>query len=197
MKKQKSPKSELKEIYSECFSFIKESRNYIYFATFLFLAFALVGFFITPSPEIELKLIETLQGISSKFEGLNLFQATWEIFANNLTASFFVILGGFVLGITSFIMISFNGYILGYVAEKVVAQEGLLILWRLLPHGIFELPAVLISVGLGLRIGTSLFSGKGKTLQLFNKSMKVFIWVVWVLLFVAAIIEGLLVFFIN
>jgi len=38
-----------------------------------------------------------------------------------------------------------------------VGIEGYGILWRLVPHGIFELPAVFISLGLGIKLGTFIF----------------------------------------
>ena len=46
--------------------------------------------------------------------------------------------------------------------ELINFIEGILVLWRLLPHGIFELPAIFISLGLGLKLGTSLISAKDK-----------------------------------
>jgi len=41
-----------------------------------------------------------------------------------------------------------------------VQTDGFLSLWRLLPHGIFELPAVFISLGMGLKIGMFIFQKK-------------------------------------
>ena len=64
---------------------------------------------------------------------------------------------GIVLGIFSIITAIANGYLLGFVSLLVVKQAGISVLWKLFPHGIFELPALFISLGLGLRLGFWLF----------------------------------------
>ena len=78
-----------------------------------------------------------------------------------------------------------------------VEKAGFFEMWRLLPHGIFELPAVFISLGLGIRLGTTLFNRNVKNIdkEIFRRlrnSFKVFIFIVLPLLVVAAIIEGVL-----
>ena len=40
--------------------------------------------------------------------------------------------------------------------------EGISALWRLFPHGIFELPAVIFSIGIGIKIGVDLLIVKKK-----------------------------------
>jgi stage II sporulation protein M len=79
-----------------------------------------------------------------------------------------------------------------------VQSSGLTSLLNLLPHGIFELPAIFISLGLGLKLGTTWF--KKNIAETFRKyfweSLRVFVWIILPLLSVAAIIEGLLIAFI-
>jgi uncharacterized membrane protein SpoIIM required for sporulation len=93
------------------------------------------------------------------------------------------------------------------VINQSVAIEGPLIIWRLFPHGIFEIPAVLISVSLGLRLGMFLFFWKSEVEEVkgvevgiwseFKKwlmqSLRIFIFVVVPLLVIAGIIEGILI----
>ncbi len=104
---------------------------------------------------------------------------------------------GIFLGFVPLVVAVVNGYVLGFVASKTVAVEGWLILWRLLPHGIFEIPAVLISIALGLKLGSFLFTSKNKGWKEFWKWIKdvvrVFIFVIIPLLVIAGIIEGLLI----
>jgi stage II sporulation protein M len=79
----------------------------------------------------------------------------------------------------------------------VVYEEGILVLWRLLPHGIFELPALFLSAGLGLRLGTFIFR-KNKLKSLKNylfESLRVFLFIIFPFLLIAAIIEGILISF--
>ena len=106
---------------------------------------------------------------------------------------------GIVLGIFSIITVIINGYLLGFVSARVVYAEGITSLWRLLPHGIFELPAVLISMGLGLKIGTFIFQKKKiKSLkEFFLSSFKTFLFVILPLLVIAALIETTLIFFFD
>ena len=89
-----------------------------------------------------------------------------------------------------------NGYILGFVMLKSVQANGALVLWKLLPHGIFELPALFISLGLGVKLGAFIFKkNKIKTLKIYLfESARVFVFVILPLLFIAAIIEGSLIF---
>ena len=193
IKKKISKNKSLKELYKESFAFIKESRNCIYLAIGLFLVFALVGYFVPPTQEIEDQILALIRGLSVRFEGLNTFETIWEIFSNNLTVSFTAIIFGLAFGFMPLFVAIFNGYLVGYVANYAVSQKGILILWKLFPHGIFELPAVLIAVGLGIRVGFSIFKEKEKTFVLLKKSLQVFLLVILALLVVAAVIEGILV----
>ena len=196
MRKKKIEYKNLGDIYAECWNFIKESKKQIYFAIGLFIFFVLIGFFIAPPKEFELQLIQKLKEIAMMFSGASLVQTIWMIFSNNIFVCFLSIILGILFGIFPFLILVSNGYLIGYVAQKAVSSEGILILWRLFPHGIFELPAVLISAGLGLKLGASLFNKQDFRI-VFKKSMLVFICIVLVLLLIAAIIEGTLVFFIK
>lgn len=193
MKKRKAKEKTLGEIYGESWQFIKDSRKQIYFAIGVFVFFILFGFFTIPPVELELKLIEQLKAMALMFDGMGLMQTIWLIFSNNLFVCFITIFLGMLLCIFPFLILLTNGYLIGYVAQKAVSVSGILILWRLLPHGIFELPAILISAGIGIKLGMSLFR-KGEFVITFKKSMLVFALVIFILLLIAAIIEGSLVF---
>ena len=102
-----------------------------------------------------------------------------------------------MLGIFPIFNAVFNGILLGYVYSKAVPIAGYFVIWRVLPHGIFELPAIFIALGLGVHLGASFF-GKEKIKTLskrFRLSFKAFLTVVLPLLVIAAIIESLLVVF--
>ena len=90
------------------------------------------------------------------------------------------------------IFAAFNGYVLGFVADKAVEARGVGVLWKLLPHGIFELPAIFISLGMGFRFG--IFVLKNSKLESFKLHVydliRVFVFIVIPLLILAAIIEG-------
>jgi stage II sporulation protein M len=185
----------LKEEYSLSLNYIKDSKNFIFSIVAVALVFGVIGFFVQVPEDVLQKIIEMLQDILKQIEGLNQFELIKFIFLNNLKSSFFGLFFGAVLGIFPVMSAIVNGYLIGFVAQQAVSAEGIFTLLRLLPHGIFELPAVFISLGMGLRLGTFIFhKNKIKTLKsFFWNSFRVFIFVVIPLLVVAAIIEGTLI----
>ena len=185
-----------KEHYSLSWKYIKECKNQIYFIIALILGSALVGLIYQP-PEIYDLIQKFLQDILRQTQGLNWWEMIIFILNNNLQSSFFSMILGVFFGIFPILAGFSNGYVLGFVAEKAVAIEGPLTLWRLLPHGIFEFPAIILSLALGTRFGMFWFAGKGKKKKEFfrrlESSLRVFLFVVIPLLVIAAIIEGILV----
>ena len=177
--------------FKESLQYIKESRNFVYTVSVIFLLFILIGYFV-PAPDlIEKAILKFIEDLVKTTEGMSWTELTKFIFFNNLKSSFFGMAFGLVFGIFSIIMTLANGYLLGFVASRVVSTEGISVLWRLFPHGIFELPAILISTGLGLKLGTFIF--RKKKLESLNefaqKSFKTFFFVVFPLLVIAALIE--------
>lgn len=184
-------------LYKESFSFIKESKKYIFIVVSIFLVFLIIGYFSTLTPEMEALLKERLKEIAALFEGLNLLETIWMIFSNNIYVSFLSLFLGVLFGIFPIITSFSNGFIVGYVLQKAVAIDGILTIWKLFPHGIFELPAVIISMGIGLRLGATLIFRIKKLKNESLKALLVFLLIITPLLITAAIIEGLLVFFIK
>ena len=86
-------------------------------------------------------------------EGLNTFQLILFILQNNATTAFLMIMLGIFFGIVPFINSLANGIILGYVLKNVWNLSGISEFWRILPHGVFELPAIFLAMGLGLKLG--------------------------------------------
>jgi len=196
MKKKSKKEFNLKEEYNKSWNYLKESKNFIYIIAIIFFTFVLFGFFI-PAPEVVVEqILEFIKELIEKTQNMSQGQLIKFIFFNNLQTSFFGIILGLFFGIFPIIAAIANGYLLGFVSSITVESEGGLILWRLLPHGIFELPAVFISLGLGLKFGTFIF--QKRKLDSFNEyfwnSIRVFLFVVVPLLAIAGIIEGILVF---
>jgi len=129
-------------------------KNYILFSFALFFIICLFGFFYPYFFEKEIfKLVKEL--IEMTLE-MNSYELINFIMFNNIKTAFFAFVSGIFLGIIPFIILVINAYVIGFVGSKTVDIEGFLILWRLLPHGIFEIPAILISVSLGIKLGISL-----------------------------------------
>ena len=183
------------EQYSKSWNYIKLSREFTYSAILIFAIFAVLGFFF-PVPELlEKEILKMIQDILAKTKGLSGLEMTNFIFWNNLQSSFFGMIFGVLLGIFSAAVALVNGYVLGFVSKIVVIEAGFSSLWTLFPHGIFELPAIFISVGLGLKLGSFPFQKKrGDAFKnYFVNSLRVFVFIVIPLLIIAAIIEGSLI----
>jgi stage II sporulation protein M len=118
-----------------------------------------------------------------------------EIFKNNVRNSLMALVLGVGLGIVPFMVATANGLVLGMLADFVSRQQGtLFVIAALLPHGIIELPMVLISVGIGLRLGHVMYMYlKGIRANITQElTQGVWFYVRWVvpLLLVAAFIES-------
>jgi len=186
----------LKKEYDLAFDYIKKSKNFIYTIIGIFIFFVLVGFFIPAPDSLVNEIMKFIQEILEKTKDLSQPDLIKFILFNNVQSSFLAIIFGVVLGIFPIFGTILNGYILGFVASYASNEGGLLILLNILPHGIFELPAVFIAFGLGLKFGTFWFEkNKIKTfLNYFWNSLRVFLLVILPLLIVAAVIEGSLIF---
>lgn len=179
--------------------YLKKTKNYVWFSLILFFCIGIFGYLFPVF--FEEQILKIISELIEKTEDLGGLQLIKFIFINNLKSGFFAMIFGIFLGIVPFIVAVMNGYVLGFVANKTISIEGILVLWRLLPHGIFEIPAIMISIGLGLRLGLFLFISKNKNWKEFKKwvgdSLRVFVFIVVPLLVLAAIIEGVLISFLG
>ncbi|MEK6760311.1 MAG: stage II sporulation protein M [Nanoarchaeota archaeon] len=191
----KKTRNNLTRIYRESFDYIHDSKNFIYLAIGIFFGASLISFLLPVPQSIVGQILEFVRQLLEETSGMGQLDLIRFIFLNNLQSSFIGLAFGVLLGIFPALILIVNGYILGFVASVSVQNEGILVLWRLFPHGIFELPAVFISTGLGLKFGTFIFQkNKGDSFRkyLWN-SLQAFLLIVVPLLIVAAIIEGTLI----
>ena len=194
MKKQKN-KFSLKNQYKKSWNYLKKCKNFIWAIVGIFVVFMLIGIFV-PAPDFLVeKIMEFIREILAKTEGMSQFEMISFIFLNNLQSSFSGLIFGFIFGIVPVIGAVANGYVLGFVAKVSISEAGILSLWRIFPHGIFELPAVFISLGLGLKFSSFIFQKKKyKSFKEFlSEGLRVFVFIVLPLLIIAGIIEGTLI----
>jgi len=116
------------------------------------------------------------------------------IFANNTETSIILFIGGATFGLITLLILSMNGFIIGIVVEYVRQEQGLyVILAGVLPHGIFEIPALVLAGMFGLLLGEELWKelhGTGDAISAAQQYGKQFLGYVLPLLGIAAIIEG-------
>lgn len=125
------------------------------FLGFLFLGI-LFGYFLSNYFENFLKTyLKLLRGIIVEL-------STFSIFIKNLQAVLVMFIGGLIV-IVPIISLSFNGFFLGAFFGYVIhgsfsTASGIFTPWHFIaftmPHGIFELPALIIAGAAGFRIST-------------------------------------------
>ncbi|MFB6246915.1 MAG: stage II sporulation protein M, partial [Candidatus Pacearchaeota archaeon] len=186
----------LEKEYKNSWEYIKSSRNFVWVVIAIFVVSAFSAILFPTPDQVSQQINQFMQEIVEKTKGMSASELSGYIFLNNLQSSFMGVALGIVLGIFPVIFAISNGYIIGFVANMSVEEEGILSLWKLLPHGIFELPAVFISFALGLRLGSSLINKDefGSLKENLVKSGKTFLLIIIPLLVIAAIIEGVLIF---
>jgi stage II sporulation protein M len=140
---------------------ISDNRSWFLLATLFFVGgiYLMYGT-ISSEPELMTVLEETslpmLRELSEQVFGGHPLRGAAILFLNNAFATLQVILLGLLLGIPPLFSSIANGAILGTVAFQLT-QQGIrplpFLLAGILPHGILELPAFLLSVALGLKLG--------------------------------------------
>lgn len=73
-----------------------------------------------------------------------------EIFSNNLQADFLTMVSGLFFSIISLFGIIYNGMIIGYILGT--SSDLLFVILLIVPHGIFEIPASILSLSVALMI---------------------------------------------
>jgi len=126
---------------------------------------------------------------------LDPFERMLAIFKNNAIDSFLALIFGIGFGIVPVFIVAINGFFLGMVALVFSKQTSLpFVLAAILPHGIIELPMVLLSAGIGLKLGHEVYMYfKGIRTNLkeeFKRGIWFFIRFIVPLLFIAAFIES-------
>ena len=174
-------------------TYIKDSKKYICAVFLIFLVGAVLGIIFKDNLSF---LDNVIKEIIQQTENLSTKELIIFIFLNNTLSSIFGIFGGIAFGIMPIISSISNGVLLGYVMNKAVTFAGIGTIWRLFPHGIFELPAIFISFGLGIKLGFSIIKLSKKRKEFKKKIYETFVALVYCvipLLIIAAIIEGFLI----
>jgi stage II sporulation protein M len=134
-------------------------RPFAVASVLLFCAAALAGSFaILYVPQLAHQLQELLKEFAQMFRGLPRLQLAVAIFFNNSLKTLVVILLGPLLGVAPAVFLIMNGAILGAVVPMAAASKGVWSsLMTILPHGLLELPAILLGTSIGLRLGAHLY----------------------------------------
>ncbi|MGI6345099.1 MAG: stage II sporulation protein M [Bacillota bacterium] len=134
-------------------------RNYLIAALILFLLGITIGAVATSQdPDAMLQAIETvakqLQQLGEDILSGPLGEGILLLFWHNLRTVLMMAVFGLALGIPAALGVLINGVIIGVVGVLSTQTAGIVpFLAGILPHGVFEIPALLIGAGVGLRLG--------------------------------------------
>ena len=128
----------------------------------------------------------------------------WKMFffilLNNSVKSFAVLLSGILFGLTPLIAVAINGYILGIAYLFASGEVGYVQAAKtVLPHGVLEIPAVILSAGYGLWLGVT-FAKRIRRRDMVGfgnqviHAIRMFFLVAFPLFILAALIETFLIF---
>jgi stage II sporulation protein M len=192
-------------VQSRVIRILWQNLNWIIIALLFFLlgifvsafAFGNEKFFLTELTESQQYFLKEMADVifsGSPLKGITL------LFINNLFASLQMMLLGVLLGIPPLLGLFTNGALLGSLIIGL-GHEGVSALTFMsvgvLPHGLFELPAFLISAAFGLKMGFHLVfplpqKKRGESLGLIWREFFAVFPLIIYLLFIASIIEVIL-----
>ncbi|MGA2122329.1 MAG: stage II sporulation protein M [Methanoregula sp.] len=139
-----------------------------------------------------MKLFE--KEVAGQMSGENPADMCVKLFANNFEACIFLFLGGASFGILTIFIMSLNGIVIGAIMELVSKDHSaLFVAAAILPHGVFEIPAFIISGALGIMLAQSLIAewyGAGDTAPEAKHYARLFILYVIPLVAIAASVEA-------
>ncbi|HUT75388.1 MAG TPA: stage II sporulation protein M [Armatimonadota bacterium] len=118
------------------------------------------------------------------------------IMINNIKVSFLAFSTGILLGLGTIAVLLYNGFVLGVIGAGVTRTDAALQFWCFVaPHGVIELPSIVIAAAAGLMLGLAVVEPGDYTrldaLRLAGRQAGVMILGVVVFLVVAGLVEGL------
>jgi stage II sporulation protein M len=179
--------------------FDRTIKPYILILAIIFSAAFLAGM-LAPSSTKE-GLTNVFQDVVGNYRGLAGGKLFFTLLLHNVMATIFVLISGVIVGIIPTFAIGANGFLLGVVyrqAAEVVGYSKAAL--KVLPHGVFELPALLIAASYGLWLGVTVvrrIRGKESTLLRIDieHAFRRYFAIVFPLLIVAAGVETALILF--
>lgn len=173
----------------------KSVSSYIFIIWIIFLLALANGYLMAvQDPAASQQAIGQLFSGFSFARDISTFQLFLYIFLNNSVKAFLVVLFGFFFGIVPIFFVFTNANLIGLILAVFGPREGFVrVALSLLPHGIFEIPAVLMASGYGLWLGVKFFRKLryGEPFaEAFRFSLRKYFLVVLPLLFIAALIEA-------
>lgn len=179
--------------------YLQELKPYVTASALLIgtgIAFGIVSAVYAPGIVTEFR--ESFVEFARVFRGLPKPYLALAIFLNNAVKVLVVIIVGTLWGILPVVFLVANGFAIGIVLYSSIQSQGAFpTLLMILPHGLFEIPAILLGTSAGLMLGllvTKRLFGKGGRVitKEMGRALKFFLVVIIPLLLLAASIEAFL-----
>jgi stage II sporulation protein M len=138
---------------------LKDSKYYVLLATLIFCLGSWLGYVFSDAFEALIQLmLDQLKDIVEELEKRqDVYYTAWFIFLNNSKAALMMIGLGAIFFIMPMISLFANGLAIGYIMKATsvsgVASPVDMFIFGILPHGILELPAILVAGGIGIFLG--------------------------------------------
>jgi stage II sporulation protein M len=127
-------------------------KPYMRILALVFVASFLAGT-VVPSP-IRTQMTEMFQAMAGDYRDLSGGMLFFNILAQNVMATIFVVIFGLIIGIIPTFAVGSNAFGLGVLYRQTSEVSGYAkAAIKVLPHGVFEIPALLIAASYGLWLG--------------------------------------------
>lgn len=174
-------------------------RVFLAITILLFLASMIPGYLVAVYAHgTANQLLSGLENKAQTLTGQPPIQMMLGIFFNNALDGFLSMAFGLVIGLFPLFFILTNGMVIGIMLELMIVKYGVaygtfIFLVGIMPHGIFELPAIFISTSIGLKLGyevlRTIFLRKTDMVLELRNALMIFIFWILPMLLVAALIE--------
>lgn len=146
-----------------------DNRGYFLAACLLFFFGGFIGYWQDSAVKAMVnQLLGQLKEIVDRVQesGGGVFATFWMIFSNNVVSALMMMALGLFFAFFPIVGLVTNGILLGFIlANASGVSPWLMLAAGILPHGIFELPAVFFAAGVGMRLGVLSFRSVGVLIQ--------------------------------
>jgi stage II sporulation protein M len=177
-------------------TYLFKIKGLSFFLSVIFIISIILGYYIAnkyPDKTEEI-IYKSLKDVIEPAKDYSSFQLLSFIFFKNLAVAMIAVLSGIIFGFVPVLIIFVNGLVLGVVSYIFIEQFNIAVLLSgLLPHGIIEIPAIILSTASGLLIWRSFYRyvlyDENNLKNDFISAIKFFLLIITPMLIIAALIE--------
>lgn len=140
--------------FKDDLAYLKSIRIFVGITVLVFLATAVMGYYAAAADsELAATWMQELE-MFKWILSLNPLLIMLAIFLKNFLACAMSVILGLGFGLVPLLVLTSNGFMIGVVSYSIIHKQGLLyLLAGIVPHGIIELPTILLGISFGFRLG--------------------------------------------